>query len=270
MKYPPDKWSRDYSELLKLQASQLEQWSKVLRPEVYAELAAYCRDTNQPVAAEALDARASLTSYKAGGIHVCPVGFELHQVLFDRLRYEESIQYVLRSDMAVVAQAKQVVSKLNINTMNKKIIAQFAIIAAAFTALGEEFANLPAAGAAAAPSGPSKAGLKALAGRKDPKLVTKILSKVGADNTDEVEDSDLQKVWDKIEALDDVAGGGKSEGGEGTIDIEKLREVAQKLITDGKSSVIKKILSKFDSESISKLDEKHYAAVHAKLVAAAE
>lgn len=74
-----DKYGRDYAKLVALQGEQLAQWKKVLRPEVYAYLAEYCEMIN----GEAEPYKASVKSYKSGGLHSCPVGSELHHIVME-------------------------------------------------------------------------------------------------------------------------------------------------------------------------------------------
>jgi len=152
--------------------------------------------------------------------------------------------------------------------MSKEIQKKFEQVSKLFA----EIAILLGSAAVAAPAAEAadpKAALTVLAGKKDPKLVEKILAKFGADNIEELDDKDLAKATEKIEALDDVEGGGSGDADE-EITIEKLRELGQELITDGKADAMKKVLKKFSAESISKLDKKHYADAHAKLLALKE
>jgi hypothetical protein len=277
VKHPLDKWSRNYNDLLTLQTAQLVQWAKVLRPEVYADLEEYCRQTNRPCPAEEMEARQSLRVYKAGGIHICPVGFELYQVLVDRQRFDESIQYVISSSEGLLKTLRNPKTKIDtMKEVNKKLGEVLVLLASIVSVLGAEAPS--AAPAPEEPSGPTLKSLAALAGKKDPKLAAKVLAKFGAELEDgkisDLDEKDFEKAQSKLEALDDAEGGGDEEKPKGKatgkVDLEKLRAVAQELITAGKSSGIKKVLSKFDAESLSKLDEKHYDAVHAKLTELAD
>lgn len=272
---PLDKWSRDYGALLDRQAKELAVFKTLLRPEVYADLEQYCRSVNQPVTSEVMTVRESLKAYRAGGIHVCPIGSELNLILTDRQRFAEGVEYILRSNIAVVAQAKEAVVKQKVNYNNqimKNIATKFIALAALFTELAIEFKNLKAGGGEGEGSdGPTLESLAELAGKKDPKLVKKVLGKFGAEIDDgtikDLEESDFAAALEKLEALDDVEGAEEPKGKKGEIDLDAVVELAQELITDGKSDDIKKILKKFDAEKVTKLDPKHFAAAHAKFTA---
>lgn len=284
MKYPLDKWSRDYDELLARQALELTWLKTILRPEVHADLEQYCRSVNQPVTKDLMVTRQALNAYRAGGIHVCPVGSELNLILADRKRFHESVEYILRSNATVVAQAKEEALKTrNIHKQQimKNIVKKINAISALFAELATEFENLKAVGGEGGGGedlSPAE-NLAAVAAKKDPKLVAKILKKAGEDTLEGVADDDIADILEKIEALDDVEGGGgdadeekgkkgsKDKDEDGPVTLEKIQELAQELITDGKSDDIKKLLKKFGAEKISKMDKKHYDGFFAKLVA---
>ena len=278
MKHPQDKWSRSYEDLLALQSKQLEEWARVLRPEVYADLAAYCRHVNRPVTKTEMESRESLRVYKAGGIHVCPVGFELYQILVERHAFDQSVQYVISSaeQLLKTFSTKPKTHNDTMKEVNKKLGEVLVLLAAIVTALGAEAPSATPA-APEEPTGPTLESIAALAGKKDPKLAAKVLGKFGAELEDgeikDLDEKDFEKAQAKLEALEDAEGAeepaakedkkaGKSSG---KVDLGKLRELAQELITAGKSSQFKKLLSKFDAESLSKLDEKHYYAIYAKM-----
>ena len=77
-------------------------------------------------------------------------------------------------------------------------------------------------------------------------------------------DEDEPKKGKKGKDADD----GDDDGDE--ITLESLRKIAKKVMADGKSSGVAKILKKFEAESLTELDEEHYAAVHKRLLALAE
>lgn len=72
-----DKWNRDWNELLQLQADQLMQLETVLKPEVFADLKAWCDSTNRQLTDDEVRAREGLYRYTRGGLHICAVGQEL-------------------------------------------------------------------------------------------------------------------------------------------------------------------------------------------------
>ena len=85
-----------------------------------------------------------------------------------------------------------------------------------------------------------------------------------ADDGDDDGDEDEPKKGKKGKDADD----GDDDGDE--ITLESLRKIAKKVMADGKSSGVAKILKKFEAESLTELDEEHYAAVHKRLLALAE
>jgi hypothetical protein len=70
-----DKFGRDWGKLLSLQDAELKHWKRVLRPEVYEALADWCEMVNRQTTPEDYPKG---NQYKAGGLHSCPVGCELH------------------------------------------------------------------------------------------------------------------------------------------------------------------------------------------------
>lgn len=80
---PPDKFGRDYGELLALQERQLEQLKKLLQPSVFADLERHCQRVNAPVDPAVLEANAHSHTYRAGALHVCPVNSELWDYLMN-------------------------------------------------------------------------------------------------------------------------------------------------------------------------------------------
>jgi hypothetical protein len=153
--------------------------------------------------------------------------------------------------------------------------------AEAFTAalISLLLAATPAPAAAEAPPEEEKveitvASLKALAKTKDPEAVAKLLKKLGIKSYADVEDTELESVHEKLTAMADIEGAAeeekKEEGGNDEIGLDTLRELAKKAIKNGKSSDLKKLIAKFGTESISDMDEKHFAKFHPLLVKLAE
>lgn len=80
----PDKFGRDYYQLLALQKAQLASWKKVLAPKFYQKLEDYCELINGP--AEPYDKNSPI--YRAGGLHCVPVGAELSNYLMELVNHE--------------------------------------------------------------------------------------------------------------------------------------------------------------------------------------
>lgn len=70
-----DKFGRDWDKLLALQKVELKHWKRVLRPDAYDSLASWCDLVNRQTEPEDYPKG---PQYKAGGLHSCPVGCELH------------------------------------------------------------------------------------------------------------------------------------------------------------------------------------------------
>lgn len=264
MTYPLDKWSRDYPTLLAQQLKELQQWCRVLRTEVYADLVTHCRLANRPVTKAEMVERQPLGAYKAGGIHICPVGTELYGLVAVWGTEQHKLSF-LDPETENRKRKQQYIDTMK--EVNKKLSEVISLLASIVALLPTADGGAEPA-AADEPEGVTKKSLAALIAKKDEKLVNKILGKFGADNLGELEEKDYEKAHAKIEALDDVSGGdGGKDADDGEITLEKIQELAEELITAGKSSEIKKLLGKFDAEKISKMDKKHYKAFHAKLAA---
>lgn len=94
---PPDKFGRDYGELLALQERQLEQLKKLLQPAVFADLHRHCQRVNAPVDPAVLEENAHSHVYRAGALHVCPVNSELWDYLMNYGVGTEMILSLFRS-----------------------------------------------------------------------------------------------------------------------------------------------------------------------------
>lgn len=74
-----DKFGRDYNTLLKQQTRELQQWKRVLKPEVYEALAGWCEMVNGPC----VPLPPGTLRYKAGGLHSVPINSELHHFIME-------------------------------------------------------------------------------------------------------------------------------------------------------------------------------------------
>jgi len=223
-----DRYGRIYADLLRMQASQLDQLRKLLDPRVYGELSSWARRMSRPVDEATLAMRFDAKLPEGfSALHSCPVGHELWDWL---LVWPERVGETLPprpqrliSSAPTGADSTANKSKTRVHTMKEALMKLATALAAAYTQFNEDLAALP-----------DDLGLSAGA-------------PAGGDAGD--------------------GGGDGGGGGDEEVTQETILAKAKEAIAAGKRDDVTKILKKAGAAKLSELDEKHYKAVYKKIAA---